>query len=183
MKVIKVSSEDGEENRKNINTINDHLTNKKGKIFMFLYMDNCGHCIQAKKEWDKISESKIKEDDLIVAEVNHMLFDKFKNVGEKPMGFPTFKYIKGGDIEEYDGERTHRGFVDFIIEKNKSKNKQKGVSKIKKGNKTNKRKNKNKTTKIKKRKWSLKYKRSINCNRPKGFSQMQYCKYGRNKTK
>lgn len=35
---------------------------------------------------------------------------------------------------------------------------------------------------IKKRKWSLKYKRSINCRRPKGFSQRQYCKYGRNKT-
>jgi hypothetical protein len=26
-------------------------------------------------------------------------------------------------------------------------------------------------------KWSLKYKRSINCRRPKGFSQKQYCKY------
>ena len=31
------------------------------------------------------------------------------------------------------------------------------------------------------RKWSIKYKRSINCNRPKGFSQKQYCKYGKNK--
>lgn len=29
------------------------------------------------------------------------------------------------------------------------------------------------------RKWSMKYKKSINCNRPKGFSQKQYCKYGR----
>lgn len=28
-------------------------------------------------------------------------------------------------------------------------------------------------------KWSLKYKRSINCSRPKGFSQKQYCKYSR----
>ena len=28
-------------------------------------------------------------------------------------------------------------------------------------------------------KWSLKYKKSINCNRPKGFSQKQYCKYGK----
>ena len=34
----------------------------------------------------------------------------------------------------------------------------------------------------KKRKWSLKYKRSINCNHPKGFSQKQHCKYGRRKT-
>ena len=28
----------------------------------------------------------------------------------------------------------------------------------------------------KKRRWSLKYKRSINCKKPKGFSQKQYCK-------
>jgi len=30
-------------------------------------------------------------------------------------------------------------------------------------------------------KWSLKYKRSINCKHPKGFSQRQHCKYGRKK--
>ncbi len=29
------------------------------------------------------------------------------------------------------------------------------------------------------RKWSMKYKKSINCQNPKGFSQKQYCKYGR----
>jgi hypothetical protein len=29
------------------------------------------------------------------------------------------------------------------------------------------------------RKWSTKYKKSINCRKPKGFSQKQYCKYGR----
>ena len=28
-------------------------------------------------------------------------------------------------------------------------------------------------------KWSAKYKKSINCSNPKGFSQKQYCKYGR----
>ena len=32
------------------------------------------------------------------------------------------------------------------------------------------------------RKWSMKNKKSINCSRPKGFSQKQHCKYGR-KTK
>ena len=35
--------------------------------------------------------------------------------------------------------------------------------------------------KAKKHRWSLKYKKSINCRRPKGFSQKQYCKYGRKK--
>ena len=33
------------------------------------------------------------------------------------------------------------------------------------------------------KKWSIKYKKSINCNRPKGFSQKQYCKYGRSRKK
>ena len=33
-----------------------------------------------------------------------------------------------------------------------------------------------------KHKWSRKYKLSINCKRPRGFSQRQYCMYGRRKT-
>jgi hypothetical protein len=41
------------------------------------------------------------------------------------------------------------------------------------------RKNKNKKSK---KRWSLKYKKSINCKRPRGFSQRQYCKYGRKKS-
>jgi hypothetical protein len=39
---------------------------------------------------------------------------------------------------------------------------------------------KRKTKKIRGgKKWSKKYKKSINCKRPRGFSQRQYCKYGR----
>jgi hypothetical protein len=44
----------------------------------------------------------------------------------------------------------------------------------------------NKTIKTKKRmarQWSEKYKKSIDCKRPKGFSQKQHCKYGRPHTK
>lgn len=36
-----------------------------------------------------------------------------------------------------------------------------------------------KTIKKRPHKWSLKYKKSINCKRPRGFSQKQHCKYGR----
>ena len=32
-------------------------------------------------------------------------------------------------------------------------------------------------------KWSLKYKRSINCRKPKGFSQKQYCKRKKRKSR
>jgi hypothetical protein len=49
------------------------------------------------------------------------------------------------------------------------------------GNQTTKRfQTRNKNKKL--NKWSLKYKRSINCKRPRGFSQRQYCKYGRKKS-
>jgi hypothetical protein len=34
---------------------------------------------------------------------------------------------------------------------------------------------------MKGKKWSKKYKESINCTHPKGFSQKQHCKYGRKK--
>ena len=43
----------------------------------------------------------------------------------------------------------------------------------------NKRKTRRKKRKKTRKKWSIKYKKSINCNNPKGFSQKQYCKYGR----
>ena len=44
----------------------------------------------------------------------------------------------------------------------------------------NKRKNnKRRKTRHKGGKWSKKYKLSINCKKPKGFSQKQYCKYSR----
>ena len=33
-----------------------------------------------------------------------------------------------------------------------------------------------------KKHWSMKYKRSIDCSKPKGFSQRQHCNYGRTKT-
>ena len=33
------------------------------------------------------------------------------------------------------------------------------------------------------RKWSIKYKRSINCRKPKGFSQKQYCRRTRKNKK
>jgi hypothetical protein len=32
-------------------------------------------------------------------------------------------------------------------------------------------------------KWSAKYKKSINCRKPKGFSQKQHCRYGRRMTR
>ena len=78
------------------------------------------------------------------------------------------------EVENYEDskvenkDRSVDSFVEWI--KMKSREKKQGGSKTR-------RKRKNKRG----GKWSAKYKRSINCKRPKGFSQRQYCKYGRKK--
>ena len=73
--------------------------------------------------------------------------------------------------------------VDYnILNENCSKN-SKALKLAKKANiKYNKGRRRVKQVKLKGGKWSRKYKKSINCRKPKGFSQRQYCKYGR-KTK
>ena len=71
-------------------------------------------------------------------------------------------------IEKKD--RTIDSFVDWINTKTK---------KHQTGGKPNKKKSKRKSRNLNGGKWSRKYKRGINCRRPRGFSQKQYCKYGR----
>ena len=73
--------------------------------------------------------------------------------------------------------------VDFHILKEECKKDSKALRLAKKAMK----KYKKGTRRVKKIKigggWSKKYKKSINCKKPKGFSQKQYCKYGRKKKK
>lgn len=67
-----------------------------------------------------------------------------------------------------------------LLEQQQQKKKRFGLF----GGKTRRKAKGNKRSKqTKKRKWTLKYKKSINCKRPKGFSQKQHCKYGRKKTR
>ena len=103
-----------------------------------------------------------------------------KDAKQEPNSFPTIRFItnKGKDVENYEDssvenkDRTIDSFVDWI--NLKTKGPKTNEPKTKGGNKKQ-----HKTRKMKGGKWSRKYKRSINCKRPKGFSQKQHCKYGR----
>ncbi len=101
-------------------------------------------------------------------------------MGSEPKGFPTIRFIaKNGKISE--------DFEDCkLSEEYKNRTIDSFVKWIKfKLNKTEstiyKQSHKSRKTKQTGGKWSRKYKQSINCNRPKGFSQRQYCKYSRKK--
>ena len=173
-----------------IEKLNKHLSNKDDKIFILIYMEGCGPCNETRPEWSKLknvlSTNILNKDDIIIVSIDKDLYSKLKYANKEPMSFPTIRFMTnaGEKIETYEDsqisnkDRKIDSFVEWIELKTGENN----IENSKKYNKTYKNvKYGRKTRKHIGGKWSAKYKRSINCNRPKGFSQKQYCKYGRNK--
>jgi thiol-disulfide isomerase/thioredoxin len=167
-----------------IEELNDAITHNK-PIFILIYMEGCGPCNSTRPEWSKIKnvmkESK-DNNNIFIVDIDRELIDKVKT--KSPRGFPTMRYIKGKTEEDFEDstvqnkDREVDNFIEWIELKT---GEQKGGTNTK--TRRNKKTLKNRKTKSRKNKkcvkWSLKYKRSINCRRPKGFSQRQHCKYGR----
>ena len=142
-------------------------------------MEGCGPCNATRPEWEKLKNSLKKYSDdnsVAIVEIDQVLASKVKDSKREPNSFPTIRFItdKGNDVENYEDsnienkDRTIDSFFEWIIVKTKEKQN---------GGKTM--KNKGRKRRISGGKWSRKYKRSINCKRPRGFSQKQYCRYGR----
>lgn len=178
----------------------DKYVNEGNHVFVLVYMVGCGPCNATRPEWAKL-ESALKDqyankDDVIIIDIDQTLMPHVKSIGSIE-GFPTMKYIanKGSTVEAYEDsgiknkDRSVDSFINWIESKitnnlstNNTSSSHHLVKRLKMNN-NNKRSNKVKNMKggKTKRHWSRKYKKSINCRRPKGFSQKQYCKYGRKK--
>ena len=176
---------------------------KQGKdVFILVYMVGCGPCNATRPEWSKI-ESALKDqyannDKLVVIDVNKDFMKSIKNLGEVD-GFPTIKYIGnyGKTVESYENssikkkDRSVSSFINWIETKinkmasttptSSAKHVYNRISKTKKHHIMPHKKTRHHKKIHRGGKWSRKYKLSINCKSPKGFSQRQYCKYGRNK--
>jgi thiol-disulfide isomerase/thioredoxin len=175
-----------------IDRLNNHLNNKGHKIFILFYMEGCGPCNQTRPEWSKLknilSNNFLNKKDIVIVSIDKDLYNKLVNIKNEPTSFPNIRFITdaGEKQEEYENsdisvkDRKIDSFIEWIKLKSGENNITKGESK----NIHSKKMNKNTRNKIKKMyggKWTRKYKRSINCKRPRGFSQKQYCKYGKNK--
>lgn len=173
---------------------------KQGKdVFILVYMKGCGPCNATRPEWEMLEttlkDQYAKNDKLVIIDVNKDYLSSIKHLGNVD-GYPTIKYIgkRGTVVEPYEkGERSVSSFITWIeskinnvISTNQTSSPENVYKRLVRSEKhTNKTKNKtrrkhNKTKKVG-GKWSKKYKDSINCSKPKGFSQKQHCKYGRNK--
>jgi thiol-disulfide isomerase/thioredoxin len=194
------SKEEAEEVNKLIGQCND--------VFILVYMEGCGPCNATRPEWAKLEnalkEQYAKNNKLAVIDLNKDYQDVVKHLGNID-GYPTLKYINnnGKKVEAYENsgiknkDRSVDSFINWIeskintVESTTPTSSPEHVynrltnthisSKKKSSMKGGKKRNTNKRALLKGGKWTRKYKKSINCKKPKGFSQKQYCKYGRKK--
>ena len=176
-----------------IKELDHHLGRKDNKCFILIFMEGCGPCNATRPEWKKmenvLNKDYLNRKDIIIASIDHQLAEGLKHVKSKPASFPTMRFISnsGEEVENYEDSKINNKdrTIDSFVEWVKLKSGEKNISKSDKENyvphKTHKKRLHGGTRKKKGGKWSLKYKRSINCKRPKGFSQKQHCKYGRKK--
>jgi thiol-disulfide isomerase/thioredoxin len=177
-----------------IEQLNKYLTNKDNQIFILFYMEGCGPCNETRPEWSKLknvlSNEFLQKKDIIIVSIDQTLFDKLKHASKEPMSFPTIRYMTnaGENTQTYEDsdisnkDRKIDSFVEWIKLKTGENNITVSEDKVSKGGRRtikNRRRIRRRTHKLKGGKWSEKYKRSINCKKPKGFSQKQYCKYSR----
>jgi len=185
MRFLHINSE------KEVDQIDKHI--KKGNnVFILVYMEGCGPCNATRPEWAKLEsalqDQYAKNDKLVVIDVDKDYLSNIKHIGPID-GFPTIKYAGnyGKIIENYENSpiktknRSVDSFINWIENKintvisttptNSAKNVYHRLAHTKKH------RNKTKRRLIRGGKWSRKYKNSINCKKPKGFSQKQYCKY------
>lgn len=201
MKVIHVDT------RENVGEI-DKAVNQGKHVFLLIYMEGCGPCNATRPEWEKLEsaleEQYKKNDKLVIIDVNKDFLSDVKSVKDVD-GFPTMKYIanKGATVESYEDsgvknkDRSIDSFINWVeskvtntvstVDTSSPEKVYKRLTSEQEGGKrstvkriTRRRRSRKQKTQSR-RHWSAKYKRSINCSRPKGFSQKQYCKYGRNK--
>ncbi len=181
MKYLHINPNDKE----NIKSLNTYIKDGNN-LFILIYLEGCGPCNETRPEWKKIeniTKNKYNNNDGIIVDIDQEMLKDIKGLSIQPKGFPTIIYVtdNGKVIEDYEDsnienkDRTIDSFIKWIESKVET---QKGGKKTKK-NRNYRRKSVKKN--IKGGKWSLKYKKSINCKKPKGFSQRQYCKYGRKK--
>lgn len=151
--------------KEDIDLLNLKLNNKSNKIMYVVHKPGCPACDAFIPNWNKF-QNKMKhnnKNDIVLAKINIYAMASIDLKDKHHInGVPHIVMQNGNTIHPYHGNRLPED-----LEKWLSNN----TIKLHGGKKT------------KKRKWSLKYKRSIKCKKPKGFSQKQYCKRVNKKTR
>ena len=157
----------------NASAINKYL--KSGKdAFVLIYMDGCGPCSATHPKWKQLAPRFKNQDDIGIFDIEMSKLNAITHEGltKNIAGYPTMRHVCGNQTEDYEKcqdishDRTHKSFLDWIEKETKHKKQSGGARKTQR----------RKMRTGGRRRWSQKYKRSINCRRPRGFSQRQFCR-------
>lgn len=161
-----------------------HLNAPRSHNFVLIFLEGCPPCEATRPEWGKLKnalpDDMLGREDVVIGAIDQSLLSEFENWGSDPTGFPTIRYITDGGnrVETYedaplmgDKTRTIDSFVEWV---NSKANNQSSSNYYSGGRKRTSSRSRPRSRSS--RRWTIKYKRSISCRRPKGFSQRQYCK-------
>lgn len=185
MKVIHIHTK---EQTPHLKHVQDAIEDGKD-VYLMVYMEGCPACERAHPIWETIPEALKKQDGLdtdpiVWVDLNQAYLSDPGNTFVKQEtleGFPTFLLLgkeKNQELKSAVSPDTDV-FVNWVKHKSQPQTQTAGRRTSTRTRRRSRRTRKK--TRRGGRKWSTRYKRSIHCNRPKGFSQKQYCKYGRGK--
>lgn len=155
---------DIEEGSSDISNLNEMLSDSKKKIMYVVHKPGCPACNSFIPQWNIFKENmrskNVPLSNIVLAKINVNVLELI-NLKDKNniVGVPHISLQNKNKIKNYHGTRTPEDLEQWIMNNH-----------IIGGGRKKTRK------KTRKNKWSTKYKKSINCKKPKGFSQKQYCK-------
>jgi hypothetical protein len=175
---------------------------KNHHCFILIYLVGCGPCNMTKPEWKKVADSFDYRDEnkgVVMAHIDQNNLDRIHGVvgNYSVSGFPTMLHVHKNKISSYEDSnvknknRSAESFREWINQYVKmsgiNDNRESKMERLRRPlfsmsrSSTSTKRSKKYRHRQTGGKWSLKYKKSINCKHPKGFSQRQHCKYGRPK--
>ena len=89
-------------------------------VFVFIYMDGCGHCERMKPDWEKLKySSKVPNwNDAVISSIesSHLTKDSRGIINDKSIvGFPTLRHYKNKEKEEYNKpDRSFQSLEEWI---------------------------------------------------------------------
>ena len=91
---------------------------KQGKeIYVFVYMEECGHCKVVRPDWEKI-EKNIKKEfpkaHFVVTKVERKYISNLKKYLGNITSFPTFLKIKDNKVEKHTPNRDYNSLWQWI---------------------------------------------------------------------
>jgi len=84
-------------------------------VFVFIYMDGCGHCFNAEDAWVEFTNDDSIPQNASAFAVSNAMMEVFGSaLGDVATGFPTFRYIHNGNAVEYNGGRSKDDLIDWM---------------------------------------------------------------------